>query len=104
MSPHTVAVNCARAVEGIRHLIAGEGERPEVAWPLMRESLNVDRAYLEFITSSSTKNRHGHREMLKSLTAREIMKRSWILMDRYLHFLKRSGVPLTEPEFPMLAG
>lgn len=57
--PHHSPVNCARVVESIRHMIAGQGTEAKTAWPQMRQALNVDENYLKLIMGTSTAPRHG---------------------------------------------
>ena len=45
-STNTAEINCARAVEGVRNIVAGEGIHPNIAWPRLRERLNIDEQYL----------------------------------------------------------
>ena len=50
ISPHQAPIACARAIEGLRGLIAPEGTPPDKAWPYMHEALRVTMNYLRPIT------------------------------------------------------
>jgi hypothetical protein len=62
--PNHAPVNCARAVEGIRNLIAGDDAEESVAWAKMHDSLNVDKKYVKFITDLSRQHRHAQRVII----------------------------------------
>lgn len=102
--PHHAAINCARAIEGIRHLIAGVGMEPKKAWPMMREALNVDAAFLSLITKTSKDPRHGNRSHISGDVIGEVLMRSWKIMDRFLEYRKRGKRRLPLDEYPLLTG
>jgi hypothetical protein len=68
----------------------------------MRDSLNIDQPYLEFITEHSKGPRHGDVKGSTFSATRETIKRSWIVMNRFLEFRKRGNRPLSLSEFPLL--
>jgi hypothetical protein len=35
-APLLAEINCGRAIEGIRHIIAGQGTEAKIAWPITR--------------------------------------------------------------------
>jgi hypothetical protein len=91
-----------RAVEAIRHLIAGPNVDPKKGWPLMREALRIDAHYLREITDASTNPRHGARDATGPQQS-EMLLRAWTVMNRYLEYRKRGGKDSLPPiEFPML--
>jgi hypothetical protein len=100
--PHHASVNCARAIEGIRVLMVPPGIDRRQGWPLMRQNLNLEQAYVEFVTDVSTAPRHGDRTHIPGPTVIETTTRSWIIMNRFLEFRKR-GSPLPIAEFPLLS-
>jgi hypothetical protein len=103
--PHRTAVCCGRAIEGLRNLIASTpaGSRAE-AWEEFRRTLQLDQAYLKLITDHSVGTRHGEHSRLSGETTREITRRSWIVMDRFLRYRLLGNQPLTAPDFPLLNG
>lgn len=99
--PDMAIVNCARAIEHIRNMIAPDEDR-KIAWQIMRETLNIGQNYLEPLSKASAGPRHGdfRTDLLKAGDAR---RRAWRVMNRYLEFRKRGGpdaLPLSE--FPLL--
>ena len=102
--PHHSTVNCARAIEGLRNLIATPGATVSQAWEQMRNALRLDRSFLQLITDTSTAPRHGDRSHIPGVTTTEIVRRSWMVMDRSLEYRKRGNTPLPAPDFALLTG
>lgn len=102
--PHVSTVNCARAIEGLRHLIASTGSSDKQAWEQMRQALQIDKAYLKLITDSSAASRHGNRVHVPGSVTTEITRRSWIIMNRYFEYRKRGNRVLSLTDFPLLKG
>jgi hypothetical protein len=103
-APMQKEINCARAIEGIRHMIAGQDTDPKVAWPIMREKLNLDRQYLSLITDNAIARRPGEYHAVDDAVSEEILRRSWIMMDRFFHYRLRGDTQLPLTEFPLLLG
>jgi len=108
--PHVMSVNFARAVEGIRQIIQpnkivrnkkGE-EQEEAQWGEMHKALNTSVSYVKLITDNSKKWRHGNRVFIGGEITTEVGIRSWIIMNRFLEYLKRGKIPLPIHEFPLL--
>ena len=102
--PKLAEVNCARAMEGIRHIIAGQGTEPKVAWPIMQTALNIDGAYRQLITNNSIPRRHGQLTIIEEKTIEEILRRSWVIMDRFFHYRLQGDTQLSIDQFPLLSG
>ena len=102
--PHHAAVDCARAIEGLRNLVAARGATVSRSWEQMRNALQLDRSFLQPITDTSTAPRHGDRNFIPGTTVTEIVRRSWIIMDRFLEYQKRGNISLPATDFPLLAG
>jgi hypothetical protein len=100
--PNLAEVNCARAMEGVRQIIAGQGTEAKLAWPIMQTALNVDRSYREIITNNSFARRHGQFKTLPPDTIQEILRRSWTIMDRFFHYRLRGDTQLPIDEFRLL--
>ncbi len=98
---HVGPVNCARAVERLRHLIAPGTPRKQ-SWSHLRKNLQISQGYLEFVTKHSTGARHGDPEFIRGEITAEVAWRSWIIMNRFLEFRRRGDQPLPESEFPLL--
>ncbi|MGA2438250.1 MAG: hypothetical protein ABSF57_07025 [Acidobacteriaceae bacterium] len=99
------AVHCARAVEGLRNLMVPNEPDRGKAWGLFQENLNLDQAYRGYIIGLSVGPRHGDRtRWITGAEVDEILKRSWIIMNRFMVFRKRGSKPLLAPEFDLLTG
>lgn len=97
------AIASARAIEAVRHLIADPQVNRDEAWRQLREKLNVERAYLKFITDASVAPRHGLRGKTDGAVQMAVTRRAWTVMNRYLEFRKRGGAqPLPLSDFPTL--
>jgi hypothetical protein len=57
--PHVAPVNCARAMDRLKHLIARPGSNDAQAWKQMQGVLHVSETYLKVITEASRGPRHG---------------------------------------------
>jgi hypothetical protein len=101
--PHESTANCARAIEGLRNIIATPGIPRGQAWGELRRTLNISELYLKMITDISTGARHADYVHVPGVTVTEVTRRSWIIMDRFLEFKKRNSGPLPLADFPLLA-
>jgi hypothetical protein len=102
--PHQSTTNCARAIEGLRTLIAPSGIDRKKAWVVFGDALRLAKSYTDLVTDSSKEHRHGNRIRIPASITTEVVRRSWIIMDRFLEYKKRGGTPLPESEFPLLTG
>jgi hypothetical protein len=102
-SPHHTAINCGRAIDGIRRLIT-PNPGDDRGWPAMRAALNVDRPFLSYVMDLSKDQRHGHRPDLPNDQSRELIRRAWQVVNRYIELRKRDNHPLSAPDFPLLIG
>ena len=103
-SPHVAPVNCARVVEGLRQLVASAAVSTSQEWDLFRRTLQIDRSYIQLITDTSIKPRHGKRVHIEGPVVIEITYRTWHIMCRFLEFRRRGNLPLSVSEFPLLVG
>lgn len=101
-TPGHVAISCARAVEGLRQIILPSDDSRLRAWEVLRHVLNLHKSYIDYITTASPSGRHGNKFDSGEDNA-EIMRRSWIVMDRFLAFRKYGSKPLPIDTYPMLA-
>lgn len=97
-------VNCGRAVESLRSLLADPGKDRGIEWSQMQEKLNVDEAYLKFITDHSVDARHGRRDKVKFEVLAELNRRAWVLLDRFIAYRGNGNQPLLPDRFPLLKG
>jgi hypothetical protein len=101
---HLMAVNSARAIEGLRHAMASAGMSRNQEWELFRTNLNVDEKYLRLITDHSISGRHGEGTFVAGNITSEIIIRAWTIMDRFLEYRKRGNLALPIADFPLLTG
>jgi hypothetical protein len=102
--PHISPVNCARVVERLRELIASPGSNRKNAWKEMQDALQVDEAYLKFITEHSVEPRHGLTVHIPGSVTTEVTRRAWTIMNRYFEYRKNGSKPLSANRFPLLTG
>lgn len=102
--PHHSPVNCARVIEGIRTLIAPTGIDKKRSWSYLHENLHIKSGYLKLITEHSKAPRHGERVYISGKITQEIVRRTWIVMNRFLEFRKRGNTQLPQSEFLVLNG
>lgn len=100
--PHVAPMMCGRAMDGLKNLLSAPGTKPPAAWATMQEILRIDKKFRQFITTTSARPRHAHLDHIRGDVIREIWRRSWIIMDRYLQYRKRGSQPLPLAEFPLL--
>jgi hypothetical protein len=86
--PHVSAVNCARAVERIKHLLAPSAQTDKQAWAAMRAALSIDEAYLRYVTDHSKNARHGRSNFVHGSITSEVTRRAWAIVNRYLEYKK----------------
>lgn len=100
--PEYATINCGRAIEAIRvSMTPGSGDRKQ-GWPAMRDNLNLHQDYLTFITDQSKGPRHGDMRGIAFADIRETVRRSWIVMNRFLEYKKRGDKQLPLTDFPLL--
>jgi len=102
--PHASPVDCARAMDRLKHLVAAPRSKDAQAWKQLRNALQIDEAYLKYITDHSAGPRHGRPGYTPGTATSEVTRRAWIIMNRYLEYLKRNNVQLPISEFPLLVG
>jgi hypothetical protein len=95
-------INCARAIEGLRTAMSQPGSTRDEQWEFMREQLNLTREYLKFVIDLSTEPRHGRRKAPEAGQQSEIIKRAWVIMNRFLEYRKRHSQQLPLTDFPSL--
>jgi hypothetical protein len=97
-------INCARVIDAVRHLVSGNDIEPRKAWPRMHKALNIDESYLTYISDASKKHRHGNPVDLPDEIRGEVVRRSWQVMNRFMHYRLRGNKALPLTEFPTLRG
>ena len=100
--PHLSPVNCARAMDRLKHLVATPGMNDKHAWQQLRQALQIDEAYLKYMTDHSANPRHGRPGHTPGIVTAEVTRRAWVIMNRYFEYLKRGNAVLDPSEFPLL--
>ena len=100
-NPMDSYINVQRAIDGIGLLLSDE-EEPSKRWKAIRESLNLSRPYLQFISDLSRGPRHGSTAPVSMVNVAEVQARGWIVMNRFLEFRKRGNVKLEGPHVRQL--
>ncbi|MBR8303469.1 hypothetical protein KDW49_22430 [Burkholderia dolosa] len=100
--PHVSLVECARAMDRLKNLIAAPGSSPRSAWSQLRDVLHIDEAYLKYITDASADPRHGQPGHTPAAVTMEVTRRAWTIMNRYLEYVLQGAVPLDPDRFPTL--
>jgi hypothetical protein len=98
--PHEAPINCGRALDGIRSIMAPG--RKTAGWEVVRDNLKCSEDHLKFVTEHSKGPRHGDRTFIPGDITVEIVARAWKVTNRFLEFKKRGDQPLPESEFPIL--
>jgi hypothetical protein len=101
-TPHVALVECARAMDRLKHLVADPDQKDGPAWRQLREALQISEQYLKFITDHSTGPRHGRPGHTSGQVVSEVTRRSWVVLNRYFELLKRGAKQLPLSEFPLL--
>lgn len=102
--PGHIAINCGRAIEALRKILVPVAPKRTQGWLELRRVLQLEQSYVEFVTTASANPRHGSDRYLPTQDIhQEVMKRSWIIMNRFLEYKKRGDQPLPVAEFPILA-
>lgn len=104
-SPIDTAVYCYRAFESILHdfeVGPDSGGKGKYDIKRMGKELNIGSAkkLKTYLGKHAGARRHGDAVVISWEERRDVMKRVWFLMDRYLEYLKRARTPLPKTEFP----
>ncbi len=98
---HQAPINCARVIDAIKHMIATPGGSDSEAWQQMRDTLHLSKDYVQFISNASKDIRHGRKVFVPGPVVAEIVRRTWIIMDRLFEYRRRGG-SLPPSDFPFL--
>jgi hypothetical protein len=102
-NPTITLINCARAVEAIRTMVAHTPDK-KIGWPIMHEALNLTQEYCTFVTKHSVEHRHGSHISVAPEIRTDVTGRAWTIMDRFLHYRVSGNLSLPFEQFPVLEG
>jgi len=92
-----------RVVEDVMQFFVADDDRP-AAWQRLRDSLRIDRTFLQPLESASKFSRHGQLRVLTGAERIDLMKRAWQVVDRFAVFLHRgASEPLPAGEYALLS-
>jgi len=100
--PHVAPVECARAIDRLKNLIATPGSKDKAAWQQLRDTLRINETYLKYISDASANPRHGQPGHTSGIITTEATRRAWVVMNRYLEYLVRGEQPLDPVAFPVI--
>ena len=100
-SPHRMAINSARAIERLRHVLLPGCSDPEHSWRNLRNVLNLNKSFLKSVTDLSIPERHGEwpEDTNGHFNSR---RRAWQVMNRFLEYKIRNAGPLPKDDYPLL--
>lgn len=106
--PGDTGLFCYRAVENImQHFksLIGEVESKDdkKAWTQLRESLNVDKNWLQSIKKLSDDPMHGKATSITSVDRVTVLSKCQTLILRYLDFLRESSKALDQSQYKLLS-
>ena len=100
--PHISVLNCGRAIEAICNDMNPENINSKKKWENMRNILNIDKDYIQFITEYSKEPRHGKVNHITGDKTREIVKRSWTIMNRYFEYVQNGNKKLDQSNYCLI--
>jgi hypothetical protein len=100
--PRIASINCARVLDTVKKRLAPGVKNERAAWRIVQENLNTDEIYLQYISDHSKLSRHGQHTYLSTEETMELLRRTWIIFNRFLHYLIHYSSPLPIGRFPHL--
>jgi hypothetical protein len=98
---HHAISSCGRCVERLRTVMSPGVDRKR-AWVKFGATLQLSKGYLDVITDQSKGPRHGDTAFIPGTVELEVMKRTWVTVNRFLEYRKRGSLVLPVSEFPLL--
>jgi len=100
--PTLAPSHCRRVLNSLRKYLYPHPNDRE-GWKFLQKAINVDGSYIRWVRDNAHEPTHGSRSYIDAPTVKEMMKRTWIVMNRVIEFKKRGGVhSLPADEFFML--
>jgi hypothetical protein len=100
--PNDTGFYCYRAIEALMQDFKQPGEESKLAWPKLREALQVTQDWIQPLTESSMFNRHGELKGVSGSERTFLMKRAWTIVYRFARLKLLNVAKLPNPEFPVL--
>jgi hypothetical protein len=99
---HHATHSCARCIERLRNSMCGASMDRKHAWIQFGDNLRVSKTYMDFITDRAAGSRHGDPTFIPGPEVKEVLERSWTIINRFLEYRKRGNTTLPLSEFPLL--
>ncbi len=93
---------CYRAVESISQHFTKENEDKKLGWERMRNSLRIDKSWIEDIKELADMQRHGKTPYMSGKDRVLVMHHAWKVIDRFCIYAHRDFKSLPENEFDLL--
>jgi hypothetical protein len=101
-TPGEAAVHCFRAIERIRQSFITEDNNRKKTWDRLRESLNINRSWLDTYIAHATAVRHGELIELQLEDRNRCFAQAATVIIRYAAYLKGGKEVLSASVFPVL--
>jgi hypothetical protein len=101
--PDLAAIDCARAIEVIRHIMDPNINKRGTGWGKLQDALNISRTYREMVSDISANPRHGDISHLPEAVVIEVTQRAWTIMNRFIELKLRGVDKLPLDEFGLLS-
>lgn len=102
-SHEDVAFFSYRAIETVKQdFRRSEKESDKDIWPRMRQALNLSEEWLKEISYLSHRPRHGRVDIVDTECRALLIRRAWVVVDRFGVYLKGNRKQLDHVNFPML--
>ena len=96
-SPHDTAFFAYRAIESVRQFFVYEEDGTETkhSWDRMGKALRIDSSWTKDLAPASQLQRHGAGMFMDGEKRLQAMLRAWIVVDRFVLFIKNGFEPLS---------
>lgn len=103
-SPLDTGFFCYRAVECVRQSFKQEkdDDKDELSWRRLRDTLRVDRSWIEGLKKFADPQRHGKSPYMSGKDRVSAMRHGWKIVDRFCIYVRRGFKPLPDNEFSLL--
>lgn len=93
---------CFRAIESIRQHFKSSSNSDAQSWERLRQSLHVDRSWIDVITPIAEALRHGENTSMTGAQRLKVMQHAWKIVDRFYVYLHGQEQRLSDAHFPIL--
>jgi hypothetical protein len=101
-TPGEAAVHCFRAIERIRQSFSNKGGDRKETWERLRDSLNINRSWLDTYTAHATAVRHGELVELGLEERNKCFAQAATVIIRFAAYVRDGRRALPTTPFPLL--